>query len=106
MLGRKACQLSQTSSGVASLPSPNLKKAFAFVQQFAPGQNLERHIPSDGDIIFSYALDQTAASGFVKDTSKNGYDAHTTCETAQGASISQRTAICPPHGRQRVATTP
>lgn len=66
------------------LTKQKFEKAFSLVQRHAPGQNLERKIPSKGDVIFSYTFDTGVADGVVTDSSGNGYDGHTTCQAEDG----------------------
>ena len=61
-------------------------KVFAKLHPYIPGQNLQRAIPSKGDVIFDYQFGQDASSGVVKDKSPNGYDAKTNCQ-AKGSSL-------------------
>lgn len=55
-------------------------RVFPLLQPHAPGQNLDRAIPSKGETIFDYSFG-SIANGVVHDASDNTYDAHTTCKT-------------------------
>ncbi|KAJ4156125.1 hypothetical protein LMH87_001338 [Akanthomyces muscarius] len=54
------------------------------VHPYAPGQNLDRAIPSKGSTIFQYSF-ESIPSRVVKDLSGNAHVAHTTCMTDRTA---------------------
>lgn len=64
---------------------------FAALQPAAPGQNLDRTIPTKSSTILRYKFtpspkpDAAKPSNTVKDLSSNGYDANTDCSIADGA---------------------
>lgn len=58
-----------------NLSEPDYHSAFAVLQDFIPGQNLDRAIRSLSDTIFNY----TFQDGSFKDSSPNGYDPKVQC---------------------------
>lgn len=63
-----------------SLTKDQFEKVFAQTQPYAPGQNLDRRIPSAGDTILSYTF-ESVHGHIVRDHSGNGHDAPTNCLT-------------------------
>ncbi|XWW96235.1 hypothetical protein V2A60_004208 [Cordyceps javanica] len=73
--------------------------AFRQVQPYAPGQNLDRAIPSRGETILQYSTFGSIPGRVVRDTSGNGHDARTTCMTDRTAlSIRPGCAVTLPFG--------
>ncbi|KAF4592246.1 glycoside hydrolase family 20 protein [Ophiocordyceps camponoti-floridani] len=69
------------------LTSRQFDRLFTDLYPHAPAQNLERRIPSKGDVIFEYDLGVKRSSyDTVKDLSPNGYDATTDC-MSKGSSL-------------------
>lgn len=62
---------------------------FAALQPVAPGQNLDRAVPSKGDTVLKYDFVQSAPSegGTVEDLSGNAYNGHTSCSVDSGGSL-------------------
>ncbi|KAI8289642.1 hypothetical protein K4K60_008320 [Colletotrichum sp. SAR11_57] len=69
---------------------------FAKLQPAAPGQNLDRRIPSVGETIVEYDFTQSNGST-VKDLSGNGYHAESSCELGEeGAVLTPSCSITTP----------
>ena len=79
------------------LLSSEFAKVFPALHPYIPAQNLDRAIPSKGDMIFDYKLDRVEGHGMVKDNSKNGYDARTNCgHTKSGISVTPHCSLTTP----------
>ncbi|KAI0358296.1 glycoside hydrolase [Trametes cingulata] len=67
----------QAASRPNHLTHAQFLAAFPHLEAAAPGQNLDRRIPSKGEVVVDYDLSHfgAAASGEVQDRSGNGYDA-------------------------------
>ncbi|KAI0375221.1 glycoside hydrolase [Pilatotrama ljubarskyi] len=67
----------QAASRLNHLTHAQFLAAFPQLEGAAPGQNLDRRIPSQGAVVVDYDLSHLAAapSGRVQDRSGNGYDA-------------------------------
>ncbi|RPD57038.1 glycoside hydrolase [Lentinus tigrinus ALCF2SS1-6] len=63
------------ASGPNHLTHAQFLEAFAQLEASAPGQNLDRRIPSKSAMVVAYAA-PFPKSGIVPDRSGNGYDAH------------------------------
>jgi hexosaminidase len=74
---------------------------FAKLQPKVPGQNLDRAVPSQSDLIFSYDFAQVDG-GKVRDGSGNGYDA----SLEGGATLENGTLLLESPGGQASLTTP
>lgn len=79
-----------------NLTEADFNRLLPILLPYIPGQNLERSIPSKGDVIFNYTMsDSTGPSNssrrsgtiVVKDFSPNHYDAATDCEVSNGSSL-------------------
>ncbi|KAF7799328.1 hypothetical protein EIP86_010560 [Pleurotus ostreatoroseus] len=61
------------------LTHPQFLQAYPVLEAVAPGQNLDRRVPSKGPVVVSYDLSDVSGTGgkgeVVKDQSGNGYDA-------------------------------
>ncbi|KAL1861662.1 hypothetical protein VTK73DRAFT_6993 [Phialemonium thermophilum] len=64
-------------------------RVFGAVQPKIPAQNLERNIPSRGDVVFNYTVNHRSSSGTVHDSSPNKYTARTNCRLAHATGRSR-----------------
>lgn len=62
-----------------NLTSPQFDEVFPKLHPYIPAQNLERAVSSKGDLIFDYKITGKGSTR-IKDSSRNGYDAKTSCK--------------------------
>lgn len=63
----------QSSTRANHLTEEQYFTSFPTLEASAPGQNLDRRVPSKSDVVLSYELGNQS-SGVIKDLSGNGYD--------------------------------
>ena len=65
-----------------NLTTTDFESIFETLHAVVPGQNLDRSIPSTGDVIFNYTI---AANGSLEDHSPNGFSIETDCDSTSSA---------------------
>ena len=66
----------QAASRPNHLTHQQFLAAYPKLEARAPGQNLDRRIPSKSSLVAQYILSSHTVAGTVKDASGNGYDGH------------------------------